>query len=222
MQVSEGIHTFDLPRPRNPPAGAPSTREPIGVHVFDGEQTVLIGTGFSSSTEELVHYLDEFGGVDVVVVEHGDQDHFEAAPELIEAYEDAELAIPEEDAHVLDDLGVEPDVLLSHDEERWGLRVIHVPGHTPGNMSFLHEATGTLFVGDTFVHASSFSASDEDWSGSLALMRAQSNVDDVAARENVIILDEYDFEIALTTHGHNVTYRAGEAFDTMLQDAGFR
>ncbi len=29
----------------------------------------------------------------------------------------------------------------------WGLEFIHVPGHTPGNISFYHRATGSLFSG---------------------------------------------------------------------------
>lgn len=29
----------------------------------------------------------------------------------------------------------------------WGLEIIHVPGHTPGNISFFHRETGSLFCG---------------------------------------------------------------------------
>lgn len=32
------------------------------------------------------------------------------------------------------------------------LRVVHTPGHTPGHVSYLHEAEGWLFSGDALIH----------------------------------------------------------------------
>jgi glyoxylase-like metal-dependent hydrolase (beta-lactamase superfamily II) len=220
VQVNEYVHTFDLPRPEDPPPGAPPTREPVGVHLLDDDLTVLVGTGFSSSADELLSYLCDVDDLDGIVVEHGDQDHFEALPDLLEAYPAADVAIPADDAPSLEQVDVEPDVHLDHHDEIWGLRAVHVPGHTPGNMSFVHEPTDTLLVGDTVVHASSVVAADEDWSHSFALPKPVTNHDDEAARVNVRTLADYDFDVALTTHGHNVTFDAKARFERMLHDAG--
>ncbi|KAI9182871.1 hypothetical protein H9P43_003781 [Blastocladiella emersonii ATCC 22665] len=37
-------------------------------------------------------------------------------------------------------------------EAKSGLRMIETPGHTPGSVSYLHEATRTLFVGDALMY----------------------------------------------------------------------
>jgi glyoxylase-like metal-dependent hydrolase (beta-lactamase superfamily II) len=43
---------------------------------------------------------------------------------------------------------VAPDIELTGGETIAGLRVIHTPGHSPGHIALLHEATQTLLVGD--------------------------------------------------------------------------
>ena len=215
--LPEDVYTFDLLRPAKPDPARPQTNEPVSVHVLDGEETVLFGTGFESGLEQLVPALESVGGPDVIVVEHGDPDHYAALPSLLERY-DATVAIPEQEADVLEELGIPVDVELSHDETRWGVRTIHVPGHTAGNMSFLHEESGTLFVGDTVVHKNSFTAAPGSWSGSFAPIKPALNEDDAAARENTSILSAYSFDAALLTHGLNVYEDARSELDTLLAD----
>ena len=36
-----------------------------------------------------------------------------------------------------------------------GLRVLHTPGHTPGHVSLLHEASGVLITGDAIFNMAS-------------------------------------------------------------------
>src|SRR5262249_3757954 len=47
---------------------------------------------------------------------------------------------------------VDGDVLRVGDES---LTVVHTPGHSPDHLSFLHEASGTIFTGDLVVLGSS-------------------------------------------------------------------
>ena len=216
--LPDGIQSYDLHRPQNPDPARPQTNEPVSVHVLDGDETVLFGTGFDSSLETLVGNLESFGGPDVIVVEHGDPDHYAALPGLLDAFPDTTVAIPTQDADVLVDFGVTPDVELEHDEIRWGVRAIHVPGHTPGNMSFLHEESNTLFVGDTFVHRNSFAAASGEWNGSFAPIKPALNADDAEAHRNIGILADYEFERALVTHGLNTTSDARAELDTLLDD----
>lgn len=215
--LADNVHSYDLLRPKYPDSARPQTNEPVSVHVLDGERTILFGTGFQSGFEILTDHLDEVGGPDVIVVEHADPDHYGALHALIETYPDVTVAAPELDA---DDLPEDVDVRLTHDEVRWGVRTIHVPGHTPGNMSFLHEESGTLVVGDTFVHKNSFAAASGDWSGAFAPVKPSLNADDEKTRENMAVLTDYEFETALVTHGLNVPEGARGELDALLEDLG--
>ena len=216
--LPDDIQSYDLLRPQNPDPARPQTNEPVSVHVLDGDETVLFGTGFNSSLETLIDHLESVRGPDAMVVEHGDPDHYAALPGLLDAFPDATVAIPTQDADVLVDFGVTPDVELEHDETRWGVRTIHVPGHTPGNMSFLHEESDTLFVGDTFVHRNSFAAAPGEWSGSFAPIKPQLNAADDETRRNIAILADYDFDRALVTHGLNTTNDARAELNALLAD----
>ena len=218
MPSRAAIHTIETPRPNYPfiPETIP-TDEPVSVHVLDGDATVLFGTGYAFGAAELLRELDRIGEPDVVVVEHGHPDHYDAVPLLRELYDGLTVAIPAADADVLESIDVTPDVRLQHDDVRWGVRSIHVPGHTPGNMSFLHEPTGTLFAGDTVVHSSSPNAAPGRWSGALAPMKPELNDDDEQARANIEKLTEYSLEAVRLTHGPNVD-NAEQALDVLLDD----
>ncbi len=214
------IHSFDLLRPKHDDS-FPPTNEPVSVHVLDEETTVLFGTGFESGLDRLTRELEEFGGPDVIVIEHADPDHYLALPALLKAYPDAQVATPRQEVDQLQSaVDVPVHVTLEADELRWGVRTIHVPGHTPGNMSFLHESTDTLFVGDTVVHSNSFVAAPGDWSGAFAPVKPDLNADDQAARKNISILADYDFEAALLTHGPNVLEDAQADLELLLEDLG--
>lgn len=216
--LDDRFETLDLLRPLNPDPARPQTNEPVSVHVLDDDETVLFGTGFDSGADTLIAALEEYGGPDVIVCEHGDPDHYQALPTLLDAFPDATVAIPTQDADALADVDCEADVELEHDEVRWNVRMIHVPGHTPGNMSFLHEDSGTLVVGDTFVHVNSFTAEPYDWSGDFALIKSVLNDDTAEMYESTPILAEYDWDCALTTHGLNVFDGAFAEFEQLLGD----
>lgn len=215
--IPEDIHSFETLRPPNPQPPRPRTNEPVSVQILDRDEVVLFGTGFEAGANPLVDYLDDLGGLDVIVVEHTDPDHFDALPLLVEEF-DAEVAVPALEADVLRENGMDVDIELEHDEVRWGLRTIHVPGHTLGNMSFLDEASSSLIVGDTFVHKNSFAAAPGAWNGEFAPIKPSLNADDEAARQNMAILADYDFDAALTTHGLDVPEGARSEFDTLLED----
>lgn len=216
--LPDDVYSYDLLRPKYDDS-VPQTNEPVSVHVVDGEETVLFGTGFESGFDRLSTELEAFGGPDVIVVEHADPDHYDALPALVDEYPDATVAAPELDVDELEAaVDVTVDVPLSHDEVRWGIRTIHVPGHTPGNMSFLHEASDALVVGDTFVHRNSFAAAPGDWSGTFAPVKPGLNADDEATRANVDVLLDYDFEAALLTHGLNAPTGAKPDVETLVDD----
>ena len=218
MSTTPTIHTIDVPRPKYPfiPDVIP-TDEPVSVHVLDGEETVLFGTGYAAGAAELVRGLEPFGGPDLVVVEHADPDHYDCVPLLRELYDGLEVAVADAAAAALADAGIEAEIRIDHDDVVGGTRAIHLPGHTPGNTSFLHEDTGTLFVGDTFVHASSPNAAPGDWSGPFAEMNPELSWDPERGRESVGRLREYDVRSARVTHGPNVD-DAAAGIETLVED----
>ncbi|MDX1748145.1 MAG: hypothetical protein R3324_19600, partial [Halobacteriales archaeon] len=107
------IVTVEVPRPRYPfvPETIP-TDEPVSVHFVVGEEVLLFGTGYASGAFELIRAIDRIGGLDVVIVEHGDPDHYDSVPILKELYDDLSVAVPADDAGVLESNGIEADVLL--------------------------------------------------------------------------------------------------------------
>ena len=210
MQVRPGVDTYDLVWNRG---------EPLSVHVVETDDgTVLFGAGDEYTAEELIGIVHDYG-VDAVVVEHGDGDHYAGVPALRDALgPDLEVAVPSGDATFLEEAGIEADVLLEDGDEFYGVRAISVPGHTPDNMAYLFD--GVLIAGDTVADADSQYAAPGDWSGPLAVMTPDYNADDGAARENVARLREYDFDVVLVTHGANVLEGGREAVETLLGDLG--
>lgn len=207
MQVKPGVHSFDLEWEYD---------EPLSVHVLDtGLATVLFGGGSAETGDDLTDVAVTHG-VDVVVVEHGDEDHYGAVPALRDAHPDLEVAVPRGDASVLEDAGIEVDLALTADERYWGFRTISTPGHTPDNTAYLHE--DTLVAGDTVVGSDSIFASPGEWTGPLAVITREYNDDDVATRESVPRLLDHEFDTVLLSHGDNVASGGYEAVETLVED----
>lgn len=218
-EVLDGVYRIDVPRPGQS-AWKVATEEPVSCHVIDGEDTVLFGTGHGASVDTLLDGLDRLGGVDVVIVEHGDADHYGGLPTILDRYDDVTVAMPPEDAAVLPKVyrDVAADIELIHDEVRWGVRAISVPGHTAGNMAFLDEARGILVVGDTVVHADSDIAAPGSWSGAFAPIDPVFSMRDDLARSNLVVLADYSFDAALVTHGSDVLQDADAELAALLAD----
>lgn len=209
MELRDGVHTFDLEWPGMP--------EPLSVHVVETDgATVLFGAGDGSTADELVEVATD-RGVDAVVVEHGDPDHYEGVPRLRETL-DVTVAVPEGDAPTLRDAGVHPDVELEPDTAYWGVRTIDAPGHTPGNMAYRYD--GVLVAGDTVVGSDSAFAAEDVGAGPLSVITADYNADDRQARASVSRLLEHAFDAVLVTHGSNVPEGGHAAVETLAGELG--
>jgi glyoxylase-like metal-dependent hydrolase (beta-lactamase superfamily II) len=161
------------------------------------------------------------GGVDRVVVEHEDTDHYGALPGIVDEF-DPEVVVPEGDHAFLQrtyaDLAA--DRLLDDGDEVAGFRAIRVRGHTYGNMAFVDESAGILVAGDTVVRADSDVAPAEDWSGPLAPVADPFNMHTERARRNLVALAGLDVEDILLTHGADVIGDGADAVDRLLWDLG--
>lgn len=206
MQLRETVHTYDLEWPDMP--------EPLSVHVVDtGEATVLFGGGDESTAAGIVEVAADHDP-DVVVVEHGDGDHFGGVAALREAV-DPEVAAPAGDRDRLAEAGVAADRWLDPDSEYRGVETIAAPGHTPGNLAY--RIGDVLVAGDTVVGSDSAFAADDVGAGPLATIRADYSEDDRRARESVGNLPT-DVEVVLVTHGSNVTEGGGEAIERLQRE----
>lgn len=190
--------------------------EPLGVHVVaTDDATVLFGAGAEETADELAGIATEHG-VDGIVVEHGDGDHFGGVPPLREALGDVEVAVPAGDASSLEEAGIAVDRALEPGARVHGVETIAAPGHTPDNMAYLYA--DVLLAGDTVAGSESMFAAEGEWTGPLAVMTADYNADDAAARDSVSRLLEYDVEVVLVTHGENVDADGREAVERLVAD----
>lgn len=208
--VRDTISTFSLDYPTF------DGPDQLCVHVVEtDEATVLFGTGHESTSDEIVEIARDYD-VDVVVPEHADGDHYGGIPALFEALDnppevamgevDVEWRSWQDDSPIGDEIPV--DYELEHGERYWGVLALHLPGHTPGNMAFVHhdpDEGNVLIAGDTVTGSDFSPLTGDDWTGELAIVPAGRNTGgDANARESIRKLVYYDFESVIMTHGTNV------------------
>lgn len=91
-----------------------------------------------------------------------------------------------------------------------GIRVVHTPGHTPGHVSLLHEASGVLITGDSIFNI----WSRRTWPlAGFCTSFAQS-------KATAVILADLDYGIAAFTHGPELRDRARERIRDFLRSKG--
>lgn len=89
-----------------------------------------------------------------------------------------------------------------------GLRVVHTPGHSPGHVALLHEATGTLITGDSIWNVRKMRWSVRAFCTDITLNQQTAHV-----------LGELDYAIAAFTHGPHVSEQARERVREFLKHA---
>jgi len=209
MEVRANVETFDIDW------SFEGIEEPLSVHVVEADgATVLFGGGDDSVADELVELAREHG-VNVVIVEHADPDHYMGIPALREAL-DVEVAVPAGDAGTVRDAGIEVDHPLKTGETYWGIETISAPGHTPDNMAYRFE--DVCIAGDTVCGSDSVFAADDDWSGPLGVLVPTLSYDDEQTRESVPALLDYEYDPVLLTHGSSVLEDGYEAVETVVAD----
>ncbi len=87
-----------------------------------------------------------------------------------------------------------------------GMAVIHLPGHTAGQVGFLHPTDRAMICGDAVMHLG----------GQLSLPFAMATIDPQAARASVRRLGELDFIHLLPSHGPAILARGREAVEYFL------
>lgn len=193
-----------------------------------GAETYLIDTGFSRKARSIRRAFENAGvplsQVSKVLLTHHHLDHMGGAAQLDRALHVPLGCHPDDIAYVegrqtapmslMMRLFVRvhpvPVSLPLQDGDRVGpLVVVHVPGHTPGEVAFYDPTRRILFSGDSVVEhrgrlvvpARRFAANLEQAVGSLDRLRA------------------LDVETLLPGHGEPMTRRVGEELEDLIRRA---
>lgn len=192
------------------------------IHVEGASEGILIDPG--SSPEDLRRGLDKIPARPALMIAtHGHFDHIGAVQDLAEAYH-CPFGMSRLDEGLLDtladtsafyglgdarrptvDLWLEPSLL-----EKAGihLRVLATPGHTPGGLCFWHEASRSLFSGDT-LFAGSIGRSDFEGSSHEQLI--------ASIRRELFVLQDPDTIKVYPGHGESTTLGKEKRHNPFLQ-----
>ncbi|MFZ0830474.1 MAG: MBL fold metallo-hydrolase [Thermoplasmata archaeon] len=194
----------------------------------DGDETYLIDTGFSGRAKPIFKAFQSAGvplaRVRKMLLTHHHLDHMGGAAYLLQTTQ-APISCHRDDVAFVDGRAKTPlpflmrlFVRIHHapiatiltDGDRVGsLEVIHVPGHTPGEVVFYHSGRKILFSGDAVVERK----------GRLTLPapRAASNL--AQAVHSLGRLRQLDVETLLPGHGIPVTENISGLLDDLIRRA---
>lgn len=199
----------------------------IAVAGPDGGVTLVdAGLGLRPARARLLAGLREIGAgpedVRQVVVTHAHPDHTGGLAALLRLTRGADVLVHERDAVYLRDgrtprtsggrtrpfPKVVPTVEFQDGAELpGGLRAVHVPGHSPGHVALLHEASGVLVPGDAVMnlagvrYAPAFLCTDPARNRSTAADR----------------LADLDFDVVAFTHGPELRRNSRAAVRSLLR-----
>ncbi|MGP8159082.1 MAG: MBL fold metallo-hydrolase [Thermoplasmata archaeon] len=194
----------------------------------EGDETYLIDTGFRRKAKPIVRALQSanvpLGRVGKVLLTHHHLDHMGGAAYLLQNTP-AALACHADDVAFVDGRAKPPMPLLMRlfarvrpapvtlalkDGDQVGpLRVVHAPGHTPGEVAFYHPARKVLFSGDSVVERN----------GRLTLPAAKYAANLDQAVRSLARLRELDVEVLLPGHGVPVMKDFASLLDDLVRRA---
>lgn len=194
----------------------------------EGAETYLIDTGFTRKAKPIVR---AFGSANVplarvskMLLTHHHLDHMGGAAFLLQTTH-APIACHTDDAPFVDGrqrapmpwlmrlfVRVHPApvaVPLKDGDPVGSLRVVHVPGHTPGEVALYHPTRKILFSGDSVVERK----------GRLTIPAAKFASNLSQAVQSVSRLRALDVDLLLPGHGAPVTKNVDTALDDLIRRA---
>jgi hydroxyacylglutathione hydrolase len=195
---------------------------------LEGDETYLIDTGFSAKAKSVVRAFQganvPLSSINKMLLTHHHVDHMGGAAFLLDATK-ATISCHAEDAPFVDGRTKAPMPLLmrlfvrvhpapvatvlKEGDEIGSLKVLHTPGHTPGEVVFYHPRRKILFSGDAVVERS----------GRLTLPAPRYASSVVQAVRSLSRLRALDVELLLPGHGAPVAKNVDGLLDALIQRA---
>ncbi len=177
---------------------------------------ILIDVGFTPLCHENIQKeLDSMGSkwddIKMIIITHAHGDHINNLAQVKKLTE-AEVVIGEGDENALEErTGIKADIVLGQGDvigACGNIEIIHVPGHSPGNLSIYLHRHNAIIAGDTIFG---------DSEGTLEAPPEKYCTDVDLAAKNLVILAEYDFDAMLLSHGKNTYQGAKEKVMKLIE-----
>jgi glyoxylase-like metal-dependent hydrolase (beta-lactamase superfamily II) len=179
------------------------------VYILECEDgLILVDVGFTPLCHENIQKeLDSMGSkwddIKMIIITHAHGDHINNLAKVRELT-DAEVVVGEGDEGALEErTGIAAEIVLGHGDvigACGNIEIIHVPGHSPGNLCLYMPKYRAIIAGDTIFG---------DSEGTLEAPPEKYCTDVVQAEKNLTILAGYDFDALLLSHGKN-TYEGAK------------
>ncbi len=178
---------------------------------------ILVDVGFTPRClGNIRRELDEMGkglgDIKMIIITHAHGDHIDNLPRVKELT-GAEVIIGEGDEDKLfERTDVRADVVLEHGDligACGGVEMVHVPGHSDGNLCLYLRGHKAIIAGDTIFG---------DREGNLKAPPEKYCEDMAEASRNLGVLADYDFDALLLSHGKNVLAGAKEKVLRLIYD----
>ncbi|MGI5839906.1 MAG: MBL fold metallo-hydrolase [bacterium] len=169
--------------------------------------TVIVDAGVEATASEFVETIKPLRPI-MLVITHRHGDHTAGLPKVTAELPDLPVAAHAEEAEALP---VPAQRQLQDGEEIVpGLEVVHVPGHSAGNIALLLKGEGTLIAGDCVFGAGAYTER-------LAPPPARFCADVATAERNVALLLNHDFDKAVLSHGEHLLADAKEQIAALVK-----
>jgi len=184
-----------------------------------GDSLALVDTGRSEEdAKTILEYIKSLNksprDVEMCLITHRHRDHIGGLPRLKREC-GFKVASHSEDASAIEEItGISVDVMLNDGQTLpycGGIRVLHVPGHTSGNICLFFPAKGLIIAGDTlFV-----------FEGELSPPPDRYCEDPEMAKRELRRLLELDFDKILVSHGEDVLKNGKVELKKLLEKLGY-
>ena len=201
MEVLEGLRTVQIEY-----ADGLDTE----VYILECEGgLILVDVGFTplcheKIQKELDSMSSKWDDIKMIIITHAHGDHINNLAQVRELT-NAEVVIGDGDEDALEErTGIKAEIVLGQGDmigACGNIEIIHVPGHSPGNLCLYMPKYRAIIAGDTIFG---------DSEGNLEAPPEKYCTDVDLAAKNLHILADYDFDALLLSHGKNTYERAKE------------